>query len=141
MILGSQMVLSFTISEFIALVHKSPTHRTTLAHFQHPQTLMSSSESQCVRARCAIRHLGATKGNRADTASIISSLHAENDVMIVAPETRSRARTPNHKNPADPTTISFQVHHAVSTALVFGDPRTAGGVTRIELVVRGIPSS
>ena len=75
------------ISEFIALVHKSPTHRTTLAHFQHPQTLMSSSESQCVRARCAIRHLGATKGNRADTASIISSLHAENDVMIVVSET------------------------------------------------------
>ena len=138
MILGSQMVLSFTISEFIALVHKSPTHRTTLAHIQHPQTLMSSSESQCVRARCAIRHLGATKGNRADTASIISSLHAENDVMIVVSETPA---WPAQKNPADPTTISFQVHHAVSTALVFGDPRTAGGVTRIELVVRGIPSS
>jgi len=117
MILGSWMQLFPIISEFIALDREvqltaplAPTSAILKPSCPHPK-------AQCVRVRCAIRPSGAIKRSR--TGHSLNNLRLqsprENDVMIVVSETPA---CQHRKNPADPTTISLRVHHAVSTALV-----------------------
>jgi len=96
---------------------RSPTHRTTRTHIRILKPSCPHPKAQCVRVRCAIRPSGAIKRSR--TGHSLNNLRLqsprENDVMIVVSETPA---CQHRKNPADPTTISLRVHHAVSTALV-----------------------